>query len=70
MVRRGDTGGHVAIVVEPLEDGAESYDCGNAGHRTKSGGYPVEKSYFYTGENLQDYPQLSAHGKIIRVTAP
>lgn len=70
VVRRGDTAGHVAIVVEPLEDGAESYDCGNAGNWTNSGGYPVEKSYFYTGENLPDYPQLSAHGKIIRVTAP
>lgn len=70
VVRRGDKAGHVAIVVEPLEDGAESYDCGNAGNWTNSGGNPIFKDKFYTGVFLAGAPQLSAHGKIIRVTAP
>lgn len=70
VVRRANSVGHVAIVVEPLIDGAESYDCGAAENWMDSGGYSVEKSYFYTGENLPGSPQLSAPGKIIRVTAP
>lgn len=70
VVRRGDKAGHVAIVVEPLEDGAESYDCGNAGNWTNSGGNPIFKDKFYTGVFLAGAPQLSAPGKIIRVTAP
>ncbi len=70
VVRRNNSEGHVAIVVEPVSGGALSYDCGSPTNWINNGGNPVLKELFYTGEYSAECPQLSAEGKIIRVTQP